>query len=174
MTKIVMRSGLAVTQSSPTNATEWSDASWRVPITHTLIATVRLALAWPHRPKRHRGRNLRGSETTVLAVALLLAVTGTLVATIYLSGLLMQRIQHLQRYNEPRAQYSDVWKWQGQRSCANARMKISLEWGNEESSSAGVPMTHKTNFIAEFKRHSGGPWGIAWYIVSAMERSHPK
>ena len=45
---------------------------------------------------------------------------------------------------------------------------------NEESSSAGVPMTHKTNFIAEFKRHSGGPWGIAWYIVSAMERSHPK
>lgn len=71
--------------------------------------------AWPHKPKRHGGRNLRGSETTALVVAVLLAVTGTLVATIYLSGLLMQRIQHFQRHNEPRAQYSDVWKWQGQR-----------------------------------------------------------
>ena len=45
---------------------------------------------------------------------------------------------------------------------------------NEDSSSAGVPMTHKTNFIAEFKRHSDGPWRIVWYSVSNMERSHPK
>lgn len=28
---------------------------------------------------------------------------------------------------------------------------------NEDSSSGGVPMTHKTNFIAEFKRQSNGP-----------------
>jgi ketosteroid isomerase-like protein len=45
---------------------------------------------------------------------------------------------------------------------------------NEDSSSAGVPMTHRTNFIAEFKRQSDGPWRIVWYSVSNMERSHPK
>src|ERR1700693_1541206 len=45
---------------------------------------------------------------------------------------------------------------------------------NEDSSSAGVPMTHRTNFIAEFKRQDDGPWSIVWYSVSNMERSHPK
>jgi hypothetical protein len=120
MSTIVKRSVFAVTQSSLGNTTELSDASWRCPITHTPIATLRLAVAWPDRPKRHAGRNLRGSKTTALfplavMVVVLLAAAGTYVATIYLSGLLMQRIQHLQRYNEPRAQYSDVWKWQGRR-----------------------------------------------------------
>ncbi len=46
---------------------------------------------------------------------------------------------------------------------------------NEENSRGdGVLMTHKTNFIAEFKRQSNGPWKIAWYSVSNMETSHPK
>lgn len=45
---------------------------------------------------------------------------------------------------------------------------------NEDSSRAGVPMTHKTNFIAEFKRQSDGAWKIVWYSVSNMEQSHPK
>ncbi len=45
---------------------------------------------------------------------------------------------------------------------------------DEDSSSAGVPMTHKTNFIAEFKRQGDGSWRIAWYSVSNMEQSHPK
>lgn len=45
---------------------------------------------------------------------------------------------------------------------------------NEDSSSAGVPITHKTNFIAEFRRQGDGPWMIVWYSVSNMERSHPK
>ncbi len=45
---------------------------------------------------------------------------------------------------------------------------------NEENSSAGVLMTHKTNFIAEFKRQRDGSWKIVWYSVSNMERSHPK
>ena len=45
---------------------------------------------------------------------------------------------------------------------------------NEDNSHAGVLMTHKTNFIAEFKRQSDGSWRIAWYSVSNMERSHPK
>ena len=45
---------------------------------------------------------------------------------------------------------------------------------HEDSSRAGVPMTHKTNFLAEFKRQSGGPWQMVWYSVSSMEPSHPK
>ena len=45
---------------------------------------------------------------------------------------------------------------------------------NEDNSRAGVMMTHKTNFIAEFKRESGGSWKIVWYSVSNMERPHPK
>jgi ketosteroid isomerase-like protein len=45
---------------------------------------------------------------------------------------------------------------------------------NEDNSRAGVLMTHKTNFIAEFKRQSDGPWRIVWYSVSNMEQSHPK
>jgi ketosteroid isomerase-like protein len=45
---------------------------------------------------------------------------------------------------------------------------------NEEHGRAGVLMTHKTNFIAEFRRQSDGSWKIAWYSVSNMEQSHPK
>jgi ketosteroid isomerase-like protein len=45
---------------------------------------------------------------------------------------------------------------------------------NEDHSRAGVPITHKTNFIAEFKRQGDGSWRIVWYSVSAMEQSHPK
>ena len=45
---------------------------------------------------------------------------------------------------------------------------------NEDNTLAGVLMTHKTNFTAEFKRYSDGSWKIVWYSVSNMERSHPK
>ena len=45
---------------------------------------------------------------------------------------------------------------------------------NEDNGHAGVLMTHKTNFIAEFMRQSDGPWKIVWYSVSNMEQSHPK
>ena len=45
---------------------------------------------------------------------------------------------------------------------------------HEDSSRAGVAMTHKMNFLAEFKRQRDGSWKIAWYIVSGMEQSHPK
>jgi len=45
---------------------------------------------------------------------------------------------------------------------------------NEDNGSDGVLMTHKTNFIAEFKRQADGSWRIVWYSVSNMERSHPK
>ena len=45
---------------------------------------------------------------------------------------------------------------------------------NEENGGAGVVLTHKTNFIAEFKRQSDRSWRIVWYSVSNMEKSHPK
>ena len=45
---------------------------------------------------------------------------------------------------------------------------------NEDNSRAGVLVTHKTNFIAEFKRQDDGTWKIVWYSVSNMEKSHPK
>jgi ketosteroid isomerase-like protein len=45
---------------------------------------------------------------------------------------------------------------------------------NEENGRAGVLLTHKTNFIAEFQRQSDGSWKIAWYSISKMEQPHPK
>lgn len=45
---------------------------------------------------------------------------------------------------------------------------------NEDNGRAGVLMTHKTNFLAEFKRQGDGSWKIVWYSVSNMEQSHPK
>lgn len=120
MTTIVKQSVFAAKQTSGANPPELSDAIWGCPMTHTPIATLRLAVAWTDGPKRHGSRSLRESKTTAifplaLSAAVLLAVAGTFVATNYLSELLIQRIQHFQRYNEPRAQFSDVWKWQGQR-----------------------------------------------------------
>ena len=45
---------------------------------------------------------------------------------------------------------------------------------HEDNSRAGVLLTHKTNFLAEFKRQSDGSWKMVWYSVSNMEKSHPK
>ena len=118
MRTIVKQRVSAVVQSSGENTPELRDAIWGCPMTHTPIATLRLEMAWPHSPKRHGIRNLRRSKATAvvaLTAVVLLVTAGMFVATVNLSGLLTQRVQHLQRYNEPRAQYSDVWKWQGQR-----------------------------------------------------------
>ena len=45
---------------------------------------------------------------------------------------------------------------------------------HEDNGHEGVLLTHKTNFIAEFKRQPDQSWKIAWYIVSNMEEAHPK
>ncbi len=66
MTTIVKQSVFAVTQSSAANTPELSDAIWGCPMTHTPIATLRFAMAWTQKPKRHGGRNLRGSKPTAL------------------------------------------------------------------------------------------------------------
>jgi ketosteroid isomerase-like protein len=45
---------------------------------------------------------------------------------------------------------------------------------NEESVENGVPMTHRVNFIAEFRRHNTGQFKVVWSIVSSIEKSHKK
>ena len=45
---------------------------------------------------------------------------------------------------------------------------------HENNGHQGVLMTHKTNFIAEFKKQPDESWKIAWYSVSNMEKAHPK
>lgn len=37
----------------------------------------------------------------------------------------------------------------------------------------GVAMTHKVNFLAEFKKQPDGAWKVVWSAVCAQERSHP-
>jgi len=45
---------------------------------------------------------------------------------------------------------------------------------HEDSVNAGVPMTHRTHFIAEFRRGADGAWKMAWYVVSPLEPSHKR
>lgn len=45
---------------------------------------------------------------------------------------------------------------------------------DEDSVDGGVPMTHRVNFIAEFKRHAKGQYKVIWSVVSAIEKSHKK
>lgn len=116
MTTVVKQRLHAVMHSSAANTLELSDANLGCPKTHTPIATLRLEVTWPHSPKRHENRNLRGKKTNGVRVltAVLLVTAGTFATTTYVCGLLLERVQHLQQhYYEPRAQYSDVWKWQG-------------------------------------------------------------
>ncbi len=113
MTTIVKKSVFAATPSS--SSPELSDVVWGCPITHRPIVTLRLAVTWPDKPKRDGSRNVAWIKTgsifpLAVSIAVLLAAAGTFVATMYFSELLLQRIQQVQRYNEPHAQYSDVWK----------------------------------------------------------------
>jgi hypothetical protein len=118
MTMIVRRSVLAVVQSLGPNPSELSDATCGCPMTHTPVASLRLAVTWPDTPKQHAGRNQCESRvvTAIFPLAVLvlvfLAAAATAVGTSYLSGVLVQRIQQFHQFNEPRAQYSDVWNWQ--------------------------------------------------------------
>lgn len=118
MTTTVKRRLFPVKSSSAANTAELSAAIRGCPVPHAPIAALRLAVVWPRDPQRHGSRHLRGKRAAaVLALtAVLLFAVGTFIGTIYISGLLMQQLQGLQQhYNEPRAQYSDVWNWQRRR-----------------------------------------------------------
>lgn len=57
---------------------------------------------------------------------------------------------------------------------AGADMAIYRGTYHEDHGGGDVLMTHKTNFLAEFKRQGDGSWKMVWYSVSYMERAHPK
>jgi ketosteroid isomerase-like protein len=45
---------------------------------------------------------------------------------------------------------------------------------DEDSAEAGVPMTHRVNYVAGFTRDADGAWRVHWSVVCAQERSHKK
>ncbi len=45
---------------------------------------------------------------------------------------------------------------------------------NEDNTRSGVATTHRTNYLAGFRRQADGSWRIEWSVVSPMERSHKK
>ncbi|MES1156155.1 MAG: DUF4440 domain-containing protein [Alphaproteobacteria bacterium] len=52
-------------------------------------------------------------------------------------------------------------------------MAIYRSTYDENSTNDGVRMTHKVNYIAEFRKQADGSWKIAWSVVCAQSRSHP-
>ncbi len=113
------RDHLVVKQSSVTNVWQSDAASWQFPQSHTPVARLSMVLAGLH-PRRATGRRGVGRKATTFfslaaGVGALLVFAIVLLGTIYLSGVLLERIQSLQHYNQPQVQYSDVWKWQGHR-----------------------------------------------------------
>lgn len=56
----------------------------------------------------------------------------------------------------------------------SGEMAVYRSTYNEESVENGVPMTHRVNFIAEFKRGPKGAFQVVWSVVSSIEKSHKK
>lgn len=53
-------------------------------------------------------------------------------------------------------------------------MAIYRSTYNENSIDHDVPMTHRVNYIAGFKRQPDNSWKVAWSVVCAQQRSHPQ
>ena len=56
----------------------------------------------------------------------------------------------------------------------SGEMAVYRSTYNEESVDNGVPMTHRVNFIAGFKRQPNGEYKVTWSVVSSIEKSHKK
>jgi len=56
----------------------------------------------------------------------------------------------------------------------SGEMAIYRSTYNEESTNDGVPMTHRVNFLAEFKRQPDRSFKVVWSVVSSIEKSHRK
>ncbi len=56
----------------------------------------------------------------------------------------------------------------------SGEMAVYRSTYNEESVENGVPMTHRVNFIAEFRRNPKGAFQVVWSVVSSIEKSHKK
>jgi len=113
-----MSQHLVVKQSSVADVRLLDEVSWPIPPSHKPVARLTMVLTWP---QPHRATSRRGARSDAITffslatIGFLFAFAIVLLGTSYLSGLLLQRIQNLQRYNQPQAQYSDLGKWQGHR-----------------------------------------------------------
>lgn len=56
----------------------------------------------------------------------------------------------------------------------SGEMAVYRSTYNEDSVENDVPMTHRVNFIAEFKRNAKGAFQVVWSVVSSIEKSHKK
>lgn len=75
-------------------------------------------------------------------------------------------------------QHSPSWRLhlidEGVDVASSGEMAIYRATYDENSTGdGGTAMTHKVNFLAEFKKQPDGAWKVVWSVVCAQERSHP-
>jgi len=75
-------------------------------------------------------------------------------------------------------QYAPTWRLQlieeNVDVARSGELAVYRSTYNEESVENGVPMTHRVNFIAEFKRNRKGAFQVVWSVVSSIEKAHKK
>ena len=114
-----MSQHLVVKQKSVADVWPLDEARWRSLTSHQSVARLTIVLAWP---QPYKATSRRGTEreaatlfSLVTVIGLLLAFAIAVLGTISLYGALLEQVRSLPHYNHPRAQYSDVGKWQGHR-----------------------------------------------------------
>ena len=104
---------LVVKQNLVTEARLPDEARWKEPQHHKPVARLTMVLTWrqPHHSVGGGGERRQAIKFySLVTIGFLLVFTIVLTGTSYLSGLLVQRIQSLPHYNQPQAQYSNLWK----------------------------------------------------------------
>jgi len=115
-----MSQHLVVKQSSVADVRLLDEVSWPSLPSHKPVARLTMVLTWPQPQRVKRGRGARSETITFFSLAaaiggFLLAFAIVFLGSSYLSGVLIKRIHSLPPYNQPQAQYSDVWRWQKHR-----------------------------------------------------------
>jgi len=108
---------LVLKQSSVADVWPLDSARWQSPQNYTPVIRVTMELAWPQQQKAKRRRTTKSQALTFLSLAagFFLAFAIVFLGSSYLSSVLIKRIQSLPPYNQPQAQYSDVWRWRKNR-----------------------------------------------------------
>ena len=81
----------------------------------TLTIELRLLQAQPRTDPSLKNHGRSALLTSVIVVFVFLCAVTVFMATNYVSARLMQEMLRMRQYNQPQAQYSDGWKWQGHR-----------------------------------------------------------
>ena len=105
---------LVVKQSSVTDLWRLGDTGWQSSHSHKPVARLTMVVAWSQ-ARRTMRRSGAGSEAInffSLAAAIGFFALAMFLGGGYLSDVLLIKTQSLQFYNQPQAQYSDVWRWQ--------------------------------------------------------------